>query len=281
MRLTHAQDDARIRAWRGSTNGGQVAVLSLLLDHASAPLISFCDQDDVWAPGKLDLLVQAIGDADLAYGCSVLIDETGSPLGGDIFQFVGPPLTGRDPVPFLSHNTVSAHAMLVRRACLQPKLFNSGFDFDHLIAISAAARNGVAYVPAAVTGHRIHGANQVHGSLGNWDRHRKTKDRAKIKAHKLNALSALTGAVAGNPSVPPLTLRAFARLNAVANDLLANKTRVFRKPIDLGEIDALLGRVSSDQAAIRTAVRRVGKLARGPLHPSNWPRLLAKSGGES
>ncbi len=276
-----AQADPRIRAWPSPTNTGQGAALSFLREQALAPLISFCDQDDVWAPDKLQLLVHGIGQADLAYGRSVLIDENGELLVGDIFQFVGPPISGRDPVAFLSRNTVSAHAMLVRRACLRPHHLNGGFDFDHLIAIAAAAGNGVVYVPDAVTHHRIHGANQVHGSLGNWDRHRKTKDRAKIRARKLRALVALSGAVAGNPHAPALTSLAFERLYAIANDLLANKDRVFRKRLDLGEVDALLRSVSSDAETISTAVRRFSKLARGPLHPSNWSMRRAKPDGES
>ncbi len=277
----HTQADPRIRVWRGAANAGQGSALTFLLDQAHAPLICFCDQDDIWATDRLQHLNAALGSADLAYGRSVLIDDTGTLLGSDIFQFVGPPIAGRDPVPFLPRNTVSAHAMLVRRACLQPRHFDGAFDFDHLIAIAAAAGNGVVYVPDAVTRHRIHGGNQMHGSLGNWDRHRKTKDRARIKAHKLRALAALTGAVTGHPLVPPLTRRAFGRLNAIADALLANQGRVFRRPVDLAEVEALLRSVSSNTEAIGNVVRRFGKLARGPLHPANLLLRLTKPGGES
>jgi glycosyltransferase involved in cell wall biosynthesis len=271
----HAQSDPRIRAWQGSANAGQGAALTLLLGQAQAPLMSFCDQDDVWAPDKLERLITALGDADLAYGCSRLIDEHGTMLGPDIFQFVGPPIAGRDPVLLLPRNTVSAHAMLVRRACIRPHHFNGSFDFDHLIAMAAAAGNGVVYVPEAITYHRIHGGNQVHGSLANWARHRKSKVRAKIKAHKMRAMVALTGAVAGGPHVSPLRLQAFGRLNAIANEVLASKGHIFGASLDVGEVEALLRSVSADEEAIGNVVRRFRKLARGPLHPANWLRVLS------
>ena len=190
-----------------------------------------------------------------------------------MFAFVGPPIAGRDPVPFLDRNSVSAHAMLVRREVILPQHFSGRFDFDHLIAVSAASAGGIVHVPEAVTYHRIHGANQVHQSLGNWQRHRQTKDRARIRARKLAGLSELTGALLGHPRAPRATLDAFTRLHEIANATLRNTAWV-RKPVDLGEVEALLRRVSSDQDAIRSVKRRYAKLARGSMHPSNWlPRL--------
>ena len=102
----------------------------------------------------------------------------------------------------------------------------------------------------------------------------KTKDRAKNNATKLRAMAALTGAVAGNPHASPETLATFARLNAIATGLMANRDWVVRKPIDLAEVEALLRSVSTNQAAIDSVVRRFAKLARGRLHPARLRQAL-------
>jgi len=278
---THAKADPRIRAWRGSSNAGQGSALAFLLDHARAPLISFCDQDDVWAPDKLDLLVRGIGSADLAYGASPLIDDSGSAMDTDLFEFTGPPNSGRDPVQYLAVNTTSAHAMLVRRDCLSSAHFNQISDFDHLIAMAASARNGVVFVEKSFTLHRIHDDNKTHRQLGQKRPRRPSHEKAWSRQKKAQAPVALTAAAlasagAGSPIRPALE-----RLHAIAVDVLNAKPMVINTRVDMSEVEALLRQISSDETAIRRVLRRFRKLARGPLHPANLLSRLAKSGGES
>ncbi len=280
----HAEADGRIRAWRRAANSGQGDALLYLLDHAQAPLISFCDQDDVWAPDKLELVVRAIGSADLAYGASPLIDEAGRALGKDLFAFTGPPNAGRDPIQYLAANTTSAHAMLVRRDLLSTHHFNQMSDFDHLIAIAASARNGVVYVETSFTLHRIHDRNKTHSKLTEKRPRRPSNERAKSRHKKAQALSALTAAaIESTGSASPIR-PALERLHAIASDLLTVRTSFVYRRFDKTEFEALLRSISLHEPAIQKVKRRYRKLARGPLHPANWlngfPFLLRRSRGK-
>ena len=83
----------------------------------TSPLIAPCDQDDIWHPRKLAILADAIGDADMAYCDSAYIDEAGRPLNRRISDDLGPMHAGHDALRYAFQNTVSGHAMLVRRPC--------------------------------------------------------------------------------------------------------------------------------------------------------------------
>ena len=63
---------------------------------------------------------EAIGDADMAYCDSAYIDEQGRPLGRSISDDLEHMHAGRDPLPYCFQNTVSGHALLVRRAVSTP-----------------------------------------------------------------------------------------------------------------------------------------------------------------
>jgi hypothetical protein len=271
----YAQSDSRLRAWQGLANAGQGAALTVLLGHAQAPLISFCDQDDVWAPDKLDLLVRTIGAADLAYGSSPLIDDTGAALGHSLFDVTGPPNTGRDPVQHLAVNTISAHAMLVRRDLLSSRHFNQPHDFDHLIAIAASARNGVVFVENSRTLHRIHDGNQIHGQLGQARPRQSAEERANSRGNKAQALAALTAAALNSAPEASPQRPALQRLHAIAASLLAGKPWVVNSGFDPSEVETLLRSLSAHEPAIKRVLRRFRKLARGPLHPANWLRVLS------
>ena len=277
----HAQDDPRIRAWRGSANLGQGSALSFLLNHARASLISFSDQDDVWATDKLERLVRSIGRADLAYGESPLIDAPGLTMEKELFEFTGPPNSGRDPVQYLAGNTTSAHAMLVRRDCISSAHFNQISDFDHLIAIAAAARNGVVYVDACFTLHRIHDHNQTHRQLGQKRPRRPAHEKASSRRKKAQAPAALTAAAIASAGVESPLRPTLERLHAIALDLLESNAKVINTRLDLSEVEALLRQISTDEVAIRRVIRRFRKQARGPLHPANLLLRLTKPGGES
>lgn len=77
-----AHGDARIRIHRNERNLGHVGSFARALSLGRHPILLMADQDDVWLPGRL----QAMRDAMLASGCWVLasnqvfIDGEGRPL---------------------------------------------------------------------------------------------------------------------------------------------------------------------------------------------------------
>lgn len=156
-----AQDD-RLILTGSAVNLGQNAALARLRAEARGRFIAFSDQDDLWHPEKLARLRTAIGDAGLAYGTSLLVDADGRETGRSVFDVLSTRLEGRNEAQLLMRNSVSGHAMLVRRELVTPIVFTPGRPHDWLIAGVATFSSGIRFVPDATTYHRIHGDNLVN-----------------------------------------------------------------------------------------------------------------------
>ena len=153
----YAARDGRIRVHANTQNLGHLHSFEKCMALCAHPLIAPCDQDDVWHPRKLATLAAALGDADLAYCNSAYIDGEGRPLGRCISDDLKRMHSGRDPLKYIFQNTVSGHALLVRREVFDASLpFPSMLYHDWWLAMRAAAGNGVVYVDEPLVQFRRH-----------------------------------------------------------------------------------------------------------------------------
>jgi GT2 family glycosyltransferase len=160
----YAQRDGRIRLIFNPENLGYNRNFEALARQAAGEYIAFCDQDDVWAADKLERLLAAIGENDVAYGASVLMDANGQPLGGTLLEKLGlTPVQGTGQHALLRANTVSGHAMLCRGDFVRRNLpFETRSPlrlYDYYLALCATLQQGLVYCPEAVTYHRLHNTN--------------------------------------------------------------------------------------------------------------------------
>jgi glycosyltransferase involved in cell wall biosynthesis len=58
--------DARVRVVRRETNGGPAAARNTGLEHARGTYLAFCDDDDLFSPGRLALAVDGLARAPVA-----------------------------------------------------------------------------------------------------------------------------------------------------------------------------------------------------------------------
>jgi len=146
-----ASRDPRLKVSRNDEHAGPLKSFEACMALCTAPLLAPCDQDDVWHPGKLARLVEAIGEADLAYCDSGWIDAAGQPAGHSVAQDIGPMIEGRDVLKLALHNTLAAHSMLVRREVFDAALpFPALMHPDWWLGMRAAAGRGVVYVDEAL-----------------------------------------------------------------------------------------------------------------------------------
>lgn len=153
----YAARDPRLRVEGSATNLGHVRAFETCMALCTHSLIAPCDQDDIWEPRKLATLARALGDADLAYGDSSYIDESGRSLGRRLSQDLGPMLAGGDALRFVFRNSVSGHAMLVRRTVFESaRPFPTLLFHDWWLALCAASMSGVVYVDEPLVRFRRH-----------------------------------------------------------------------------------------------------------------------------
>jgi glycosyltransferase involved in cell wall biosynthesis len=125
-RLATEVGDARVRVVRHRTPLGVAAARNTGIGVARAPWIAFLDDDDLWAPTKLERQLQALSDsgASFAYCGALILDDTGRPA--EVLQ--APPedslrdeIRRRNVIPAGCSNVV-AETVLLRRI--------GGFDTD-------------------------------------------------------------------------------------------------------------------------------------------------------
>lgn len=153
-----AARDPRLQVHVNPENLGPLRSFERAMSLGSGEFIAPCDQDDRWQPQKLAKLLACIGDADLAYCDSEYIDDAGVAHGRGISSDLTM-MSGHEPLQFVFSNSVSGHALLVRRTLFDAaRPFPPGLFHDWWLAMCAAARGGVVYLDEALVQFRRHDA---------------------------------------------------------------------------------------------------------------------------
>ncbi|HEV2539611.1 MAG TPA: glycosyltransferase [Frateuria sp.] len=154
----YALQDRRIRLLPPHKNIGIIQNFALCFSECRGDVISPCDQDDVWYPGKTRRLVEAMGDALLVYCNSQLIDDRGRPTGRTLADTLNM-LEGNDPRPFLFSNSVLGHAMMFRKHILSNHGALTRVPHDWWLAFVASNLGHITYVDEVLVDYRRHGAS--------------------------------------------------------------------------------------------------------------------------
>lgn len=154
-----AEVDHRFRLYRNEENLGYNKNFEKALGLCSGEFIAICDQDDIWLHDKISLMQQHIGDHQLLYHDSELIDKNGNSMHfkiSDKFNFY----RGGDPTVFLMMNCVSGHSILMKKQLLQ-SVFPIPKDspYDQWIAYVATLNGTIDFLNKCLVRYRQHGGN--------------------------------------------------------------------------------------------------------------------------
>ncbi|MES1195738.1 MAG: glycosyltransferase family 2 protein [Steroidobacter sp.] len=193
----YALRDARIKVHINPVNLGVKNNFMGAFEKCTGEYIAPCDQDDIWEPQKLAMLLEHIDRCALVYCDSALISEQGQPLNKRISDLVSM-LSTNDPGNLLFYNCVSGHAMLFRREVLNEVMpFPDEYLYDWWLAMVAAASGGIRFVDHPLVKHRWH-SNNATGIFRNRTSAKEYKpgyrlDLLRAVGNKLEALVALPG----------------------------------------------------------------------------------------
>lgn len=140
--------------------------VSFALQNCSGELIAIADQDDIWRPEKIASLVDNLNMASAIFSDSELVDECGNSLGltlvaGKLKRT--PPSLIRDLMYLLYRNSVSGHALLLRRELLQTALpLSEKLMYDQQIALAAIMQGGIRFLAEPLVLHRQHAENSTN-----------------------------------------------------------------------------------------------------------------------
>jgi glycosyltransferase involved in cell wall biosynthesis len=189
-----AARDTRIRVVALQENIGFSANFQQAITQAAAPLVALADQDDIWHPEKITRMLVALeADASLIYCDSVKFADTPpvSPKPSPKNRRIA----GSDPKKISVYNTVSGHAMIIRKSlCTAAFPLPEGVYYDWWLAIVAMATNRVQFLPEVLVYQRVHDRNVTLQSNLSESTHRQ-RFRSTLVKHldafrKITTLSA-------------------------------------------------------------------------------------------
>ena len=174
----YAALDPRIRIIINERNLGFIRNFEKGCSLSTGHLIALCDQDDYWAPDKVQKMVAAIGQYPMVYCDSELCGEDLRPLGKKISDLVHYQ-SFDDCRQLCVFSRMYGHATLITR-----ELFHKASPFleevphDGWLAFHATLFGGVAYLPEALVKYRQHAGN-VFGVVGRKKKKQQLADKKR------------------------------------------------------------------------------------------------------
>lgn len=188
---------------------GAVANFNQALSRAQMPIVFLSDQDDVWAPNKVERMLRFMAErpALLLVGSdALLVDRQGRSTGRSLLHQLGARgasgWTQREWLfRLLRRNIVTGATIAVRRELLQLALpIPPGYWHDEWLALVAAAIEKIGWIEEPLMHYRLHGKNvaglagigamaKLRAALTGGTRHH------SVRAAKLDSLANLLASV--------------------------------------------------------------------------------------
>ncbi|MDD5272938.1 MAG: glycosyltransferase family 2 protein [Methylovulum sp.] len=158
---------------------------------AKGDYIAPCDQDDIWLPTKVEILVSHIGSHAIAYCNSAFIDRSGKVLG--IKMNDTKTLTNfNSPIMYSVGASAPGHAMLITKQLAMAAMpFPLLLSHDTWLGFVATFDNSLKFVDEVLVLYRRH-ENNVFGAFHKKDRKKNNpKGSSQLQAQKARQRAAL------------------------------------------------------------------------------------------
>lgn len=173
-----------VRIVRNETNLGSTKNFEKAISLCNGELIALCDQDDVWAPQKLERLAQVLNADESAGGVfsdAVLIDAEGEPIRKrlwEVHRFGFASSSDFDRMAairlLLKHDVVTGATLMFRtsmRSLLTP--IPACWIHDGWIAWMITLYSHLSFINEPLLQYRVHAAQQL--GVGHFDRKQKPR----------------------------------------------------------------------------------------------------------
>lgn len=158
----YSTEHSCIKIYRNDENIGSARSFFKGLGLCSGDFIAFADQDDVWVPNKLEILLRNIEDNLLIHSDAFLIKESGEIIANSHFNSADKH-QNTDLFNCLLKNNVTGCCALISRKILSNEIVSDFYIHDHYFALLAAALNKSKFIPNKLVYYRQH-ANNVIGA---------------------------------------------------------------------------------------------------------------------
>ncbi len=178
----HFGTDARVKIICNEHNKGFTANFAHAMGLASEALIAIADQDDVWHLRKLERMLDAIEpDTTLLY-CDSVRFQNSIPTNPRA-NLKNRKIAGKDPRKIALYNTISGHAMIIRKSLLEEAMpFPESVYYDWWLGMVAMCTGKVQFLPDILVYQRSHDSN-VTIAKGVSERELRSRFREMLVQH--------------------------------------------------------------------------------------------------
>lgn len=180
---------------RNEKNIGSNKTFEKLTALASGKYISYCDQDDIWDPDKVEKMTEVLENTGSPLVCSDLriIDGSGNKIADSITKIRKRHIfrEGNGLAPkLLVSNFVTGCAMMIRSETAKSAIpFAESLVHDQWLAINAALKGKIEVIHTPLISYRQHDSNQTAALKGIIDKssyynERLTKYKDRLREYK-------------------------------------------------------------------------------------------------
>lgn len=145
-------------------NQGFVQNFQNALARCSGNFIALADQDDIWLPQKLEILLKEIKDYSMICSDAILINEQGQQINESLKSYQKIFIPEKEILKYLVYNNFVTGCT----CCFKKELLSTaipipvGFGYhDWWLALAATKANGIKYLPAPLVKYRQHSSNDT------------------------------------------------------------------------------------------------------------------------
>jgi glycosyltransferase involved in cell wall biosynthesis len=145
--------------------------------------IAPCDQDDIWMPNKIDVLLNNMNHCEIAYCNSAFIDDEDNLIGDKLSDRTN--ATNFDsPVMYLAGASAPGHAMLLKKqVAFDAMPFPEIFSHDNWLGFVATFKGSVKFVNEVLVHYRRHHTN-VFSTINKQKKIKESKPQRLDKARQ-------------------------------------------------------------------------------------------------
>jgi GT2 family glycosyltransferase len=256
-----------VRLLRNERSEGVAAARNAGVSAARGEWLAFLDDDDLWAPEKLRLQIDAANraSADMAFAGGLCVDAHGRPLrvveAPPAGPHLEPALLAANVIPFTCSNLIARTALVRQIGAFDTQLVHLA-DWDIALRLSRVAK--AASVPHLLVAYTLHGANMQTDERG-------LEVELERFARKHASARAAAGAVLDEPSW--LRWRISAR--RLAGDVRGAARASWRLGRTQGDLGMLLRAVVLGVGGER-AMRLGRRLRSSQVAPQDIPEWLVR-----
>jgi len=162
----YALKDQRIKLFFNKTNLGLVKNFEKAISLCTGDYIALADQDDIWLPEKIEILVKNIGNHLLIHSDAFLIDDKGNTFATSYSQYSNKNFKKNLKAYIVGNNVTGCTALFDERLLEYALPFPSGtMAHDWWLALCAYKFGTIQYLDLPLIKYRQHEYNQIGATV--------------------------------------------------------------------------------------------------------------------